>query len=99
MLEPVFQHILQYVITVGKVSLETITGDDTLNVEISKQYCDDNGSCTDASVVVAVDKGLQNSTFSEIISTLLESLQSGGSVLQKMNLLNVPKSNGQFVPN
>ncbi len=35
--------------------LETITGDDTLIVGIKMQYCDDCGSCTDASVV-AVDR-------------------------------------------
>jgi hypothetical protein len=47
-------------LTLDKVGdrLETFTGDDTLIVEISTQFCDDYGSCTDASVV-AVDKGLQ----------------------------------------
>jgi hypothetical protein len=35
-----------------------MTGDDTLIVEISTQYCDNYGSCTDANAV-AVDKGLQ----------------------------------------
>jgi hypothetical protein len=47
---------------VGRVccwgGLGTITGDDTLIVEVSTQYCYDYGSCTDASVV-AVDRGLQ----------------------------------------
>jgi hypothetical protein len=56
-------------------TLGTITGDDTLIVEIRKQYCDDYGCCTDASVV-AVDKGFTNSTFLEIISDTLGSLQS-----------------------
>ena len=44
--------------TVLTLVIETITGDDTLIVEISTQYCNDYGSCTDASVV-AVDRGLQ----------------------------------------
>jgi hypothetical protein len=39
--------------------LETITGDDNLIVEISIQYCDNYGSCTDASVVV-VDREVYN---------------------------------------
>ena len=34
-----------------------------------------------------------------IISDTLESLQSSGSVVQKINLSNVPKSFGQLVPN
>ena len=68
--------------------LETITGDDTLIVEISMQYCDNYGSsCTDASVV-AVNKGFTNSSFEKLKSDTLESLQEGPAQahMQALNL-------------
>jgi hypothetical protein len=45
-----------------KLRLETITGDDTLIVEINMQYSNNYGSCTGASIVVVL-KGFTNSTF------------------------------------
>ncbi len=46
--------------------LETITGDDSLIIGISMQYCDNYGSCTDFGVV-AVDRGLQIVSLQSVI--------------------------------